>query len=431
MGTSGSKSCDQPPNAPNYNNPCTEGDHVGQLITIQGLCTDPENGVTECNRVGPEWTFISSSPCPCTGDKIGCRRQFFQGDKRSCCIKNWDETRFISDCYSDPGMKQTCDPNYRGGSENGCRSLFKSVCSDPTPDKYYDVWSSGDDFCGTMIRDNLLTPEGLSWAQTSMNSVIQKWFTSTEGIQPISRAEPFQDYLYNFCSENPSACDIGLSNVCSGYSREGASGNSKIADFCGCHMIPSVYALYSNQYAIGKECDPLCARTTTIPFTNQNGIIQECTSNICIIDDVTLHLTNSSVGNINFYQACGGCSGSASCQCTISGLSLETVEAGLGDINLEQYCQGSLTCYRQDPNNPGGPAIPVDCSEPDDYIPPSETKPSKPLNTLIIVIISIVIGIIVILGIILLIVVTRPGPPPVIQMETSGEIIYDQTKSKV
>ena len=51
-------SCEQNPNQPDYSNPCTDDDYIGQTWTIGGLCTDPETGPTECGRVGPEYGLL-------------------------------------------------------------------------------------------------------------------------------------------------------------------------------------------------------------------------------------------------------------------------------------------------------------------------------------------------------------------------------------
>ena len=302
-----------------------------------------------------------------------------------------------------------------------------SSCVDVDPDVYYNVWNSSDDFCAKTLKGNVylpsgeINPEGTEWAQDAMSTVINRYFNAQGGIKPVGSVDRFQEYLHQLCLDVPQACNEGLNTLCAKYTRESASGNGNIADFCGCHMIPSTYAVYANQYAIGKECDPLCARTTTVPFTNADGIVQDCKSNICIIDDVTLNLTNTSVGDINFKQACGGCTGTASCQCSISGLSLTTAEAELGNIDLEQYCQSGVTCYRANPTDPNLPAVEVDCDLPDDYVPPPPEENPEPISEEIrlalIIILAVFFGIVVILSLILILVATKKSPSPILQTE--------------
>ncbi len=416
--------CDQNPNYPDYTNPCTDNDYLGQTLIIPNLCVDPSTGNSECAKIGPGWVYDSSANCPCSGAEIKCRRAKFGGDQTTCCLKNFEETRVNSNCYSDSNKKNTCDPSFRGPTLSGCRKKFLAMCVHIDPKQYSSAWNTTDQFCSRMIEGNIFTrtgdinPEGLSWAQGEMKTVLSNFFSSQEGIRPVGTAQSFQEYLYRFCSDTPQACETGLTSICSEYSREAASGNPNVVNFCGCHMIPSVYAVYANQYAIGKECDPLCARTSTVPFSNSQGQIQSCQSSICIIDDVTLNLTDTDVGNINFYQACGGCSGSASCRCSISGITITAAEAELGEIDFNQVCTGEITCYLPNPDNPEGPDIRVDCGT-EQPVPPSETEREveESTRTALIVILSALGLLVIVLGFVLILAASKKTPAPIVETE--------------
>lgn len=267
------------------------------------------------------------------------------------------------------------------------RSEFHDKCV-LTPD-YYATWTYNN-LCETTLRENIynqngtINLEGMNWAQGEMQTVISNTLST---IQPIGSADPFQGYLYNICMEMPQACELGLNSVCSKYTRDSTATNSLIVDFCGCHMTSSTYAKY-NAYSLGKECDPLCARQLTIPYVLPNGIVKTCANTICIIDGITLDLTNSSVGDINFYQACGACTGAEFCKCTITDVSIQQVESELGDINLGEYCTGSLSCYRQTET---GSAIEVDCST-------NEAIEEETDNTILWIMLGIFLFIVIVLG---------------------------------
>lgn len=427
--------CNQEAN-PNYSNVCTDEDHTGQYHTIPGLCvpypSDPETAGQEyCHSIGFEWIFNSIGDCPCFDHSITCQRNTFDGNPQACCLNNYDSTKVKTDCFSDTAQKSTCAPEFRGVSRSGCREMFQAQCIDSDPNTYYKTWTNNG-LCEGMVSKNLYNPNGtinipgMQYIQSQLRILIDRFFAYQGGIKPIGSADKFQQYLYELCLNNPQACTTGLSDLCSQYTRESLEGSPNTADFCGCHMIASAYAVYANQYGVGKECDPLCSRSSTIPSTNVNGIINSCTSNICIIDEVTLNFVNSDVGDINFAQACGGCTNNATCNCTIADLSLTTVEVELGDVNLNNYCQGSVACYRTNPEDPNGPAIEVDCSYPDEYLPPSETSPGNPVeiqNPAVAYTIIGIIGLVVLIaGILIVFVALKPKPTPKVVVEETSQV---------
>lgn len=295
-----------------------------------------------------------------------------------------------------------CDDPRSGG----CRGLFEEECVQIPLTQYYEKWAQ-DSFCQSVIKENVylnekVDLEGTDWAQGQMERVFDRFFESQGGIQTVGKADPFQDYLYGFCLDTPQACETALNTWCSSYTRESA--NETIINLCGCHLPASDYARYANQYAIDKSCDSLCARDTTVPYVNKDGITQLCTADICIIDDITISLVSTTIGSVNFAQACGGCTGN--CRCSISNVSLSVVESELGDVNLEQECLGSLTCYESGPNNE---PIEVNC----ETNVPVLNEETVVKNQKAVILSLIIFGaLIVILGIILLLVATRKEPPP-------------------
>lgn len=167
-------------------------------------------------------------------------------------------------------------------------------------------------------------------------------------------------------------------------------------------MLNSVYAQYENLYGISKQCDPICARPSTILFVDNTGQEQLCQSSVCIIDDVTLDFVQSSTGNISKTNICGGCIGAASCRCIISGITLSAAQSGVGNISLSNNCQGALECYQPNPNNPNGPAIQVNCEPPYNPVSNQNTTNTNQTNPQVTTFLYIALGLHLILALSLL-----------------------------
>ena len=359
-------------------NPCSTD--PSEQFTIPDFCGNSSS----CNDLGAfgEWRFLretSSNEC-CIGNKlITCQRTRFRGNLEKCCSQNHDLTQNRSDCFSDINNLKTCSPAYRGSGGSGCRDRFNTVCvnSSTSLEEMNKIWTRSS-FCPDMITSNTEDPSGLinqnnlSWAQNAMANTFSKFLFFTDGeIKQPGLESDFQRYLYNFCLENPAACQVGLNASCNGYTNLQTSTNSNIANMCGCHLNNVNYQVYENLYGVPRQCTPVCARAFTVPSVDTLGSVQSCEGTICIIDNVTFQLSNSNVGDINFFQSCGSCSasGSANCFCSISGVNLQTAESRLGGVDLIQRCQGSLRCYRDNPNDPNLPAVEVSCDAPNDHVP--------------------------------------------------------------
>lgn len=396
--------------SPDYTSICVPDDRIGYKYVIPGYCGTWEEGQDICREnLGPEWALYSTGSC-CDRDSrkyVECYRESFNGDPRQCCINNYNENEIFNNCFTDTPFKSTCDPKYRSGNSSSCKSIFEDDCVQNNGDvEYYRAWNDSQ-FCKGMVAVNTQNPEDLPWIRDRMRAIFRNYFKN--GIQGAGLAGSFQSTLYSVCSQYPSACSEALIEECSKYNRESASGNREIVNFCGCHLPNSEYAIYENLYGIPKNCDPLCSRYGTIQETalsNGNEII--CNGNLCIIDDVTITLTNSTNGNINFTQACGGCNGTTRCSCSISGVDITVVESTMGDINLRQFCRGGVNCYEIDES---GNNKKIPCSESDEYIPTPEESEQilkqkqetiRRRNTLIIFV-GIIIAIIIILSILIVI----------------------------
>jgi hypothetical protein len=402
--------CSQPENDPNYANVCSTS--IDEQYTIPGLCGDGN----ECRYIGDEWTdagtIVDEEQCPCYGRKVVCQRTSFDADQRQCCLQDFSGTQNRNNCFVGD---TTCAPENRGPTQIGCRTLFSDTCGQtatPIDSVYMQYWDTPDEYCEKTLSGNvqnqngILNPEGIRWSQSQMSNVLNAYFDNVGGIQPPGREGSFQNELYAICMKYPSACDIGLKQVCGNYTRLDAEANVNIGRFCGCHLNSTAYTQYEDQFGIPFNCDPVCSRLDTIPSVNNDYTTSLCEGAICIIDDITLSLVDSSVsGDVNFYQACGGCTGSESCTCIISGVDIIAVESGLGGVNLEQVCGSEPKCYTADTEDPTGPAIPVSC-ETGEIVPetPSEEESNPDYNKLQLIVI-IIAGFLLIVAIVVVIII--------------------------
>jgi len=219
------------------------------------------------------------------------------------------------------------------------------------------------------------------WAQ---GGVLDTFFTNggnyidlaTEAISGISQAVLSQyslsdsdpvisstiSSILNWCSEYPSpGTDTAMETACLYYQREDVSqaatnvdqASKNIVAACGCHLPTSQYNEYSGiiPETVYNECDPLCKLTGSIPKYNAPA----CASTNCVLDNITFDLVNSDA-DINFSQACAGCS-SGNCDCYIGDVSVFSSGSSV-DLNFLQNCSRCFTYSESDPGNP----VQVACS---------------------------------------------------------------------
>jgi len=283
-------------------------------------------------------------------------------------------------------VTQDCVKNYytvenTSGGEL-CRNSFPIQCIQglSTDGQWLGNWANGaqSNFCPLMIIYNiqkangtLQTPDRVKFAQESMSTVFDAYYRPRGGkFLPFGTDQgTFQEYLLNFCSDNPAACNPALYNICAQYTRAEVEQDRNLVKACGCHMSSAQYDQYSARFAIPEQCDPLCTLNSTIKRTDDTGRIENCNSNICIIDNVTVDILSSDVGSLEFGQVCGGCSGDTSCRCIIDDVSINVIDSTIGDINLTQNCGAELSCYQNPPG--GGPAVKVPCTTPSPGPPPN------------------------------------------------------------
>lgn len=188
----------------------------------------------------------------------------------------------------------------------------------------------------------------------------------------------FQNSLLSLCINPtlPGICTQFLNQYCGQYTREQANNSPILIDFCGCYVPPDPTYL---QYTLGSPecnegvsgctsgctagntgctgqpaCDPLCHRAmTSQKANNDTGFIITCPQTICVIDDVTINITESDVpGGINFNTVCSGCGGASGgdgCLCIVSGTNVSATMSQIGiGVNFNQFCGSNSVCIVED-----------------------------------------------------------------------------------
>lgn len=376
-----------------------------------------------CKKISPEWKTstglsrscistndgftqgIGTGDCGTNGSTVTCERTKFTGDPLKCCLNNVNCT---GQCWSDKpdaSGKQTCDPNTRNQFAGVCPELLSQYCTgtlptdDPNSSAWLRRWNATDvnspsncynlflrrmqintdpnkcppPVVPTLGVCNLPTEEldAIGWSQNQalMTQVFERYRNlgyqlGTDPGQPGYNA--FQEFLYtNICCPYSGMCSSAIKDVCAVESAQRISLNPTTAKWCGCHLPVGEYQAYHREYGIQPQCTPMCNRANVIQQAGRDMLPLTCTTNTCIIDNVTVNLLNSNVqGGLNFQQMCGKC-GAGTCSCIISNSSVNIIDSTVGGslVPALQSCSSSAsTCTQSNAGDFGPSNITVPCS---------------------------------------------------------------------
>lgn len=165
-----------------------------------------------------------------------------------------------------------------------------------------------------------------------------------------SNKDPFQSEILNMCNsvELPGVCEPFLSQYCENFTRNEVGSDITLTNFCGCYTEPNPYI---EKYSIKPSCDNLCNRSLSSRklLSLQDGTLDLCENNVCVIDDINLNFSDSVVDSgINFTSLCSSCIG-GNCTCVISGVNLSNLLGSIGIVeNISQYCGTGSICIVKD-----------------------------------------------------------------------------------
>jgi hypothetical protein len=361
-----------------------------------------------------------------SGTGLKCVRKAFTGDKLKCCFQDYDKCGKVnssdSTCFSDfdtNNTTKTCDPKYRDITSSSCKDVVFDYCTgkDLNTDEEFEQsilkrWSGDikpDEFltndvvknspCYRVIWRNMynndegvvcsgipepsIIPdgEGFVYAQKLFSGLLQSYISHGGDLSSSANSggsRYLDEILYSICSAYPGVCQNGLKTYCSSKSTDDLIRDPTLQRWCGCYMQDNEYSKYTNIYRINKECTPQCNATGVIPLPTTDGVgIKKCDQSTCVIDDISIQLYQSNVGDLNFSQMCPSCAvtGGATCNCTLAGSTMSIIDSTVPNMNLSQNCGSGSTCFNKvDDENGKEVSIRVPCSSSSSYDPYKEIK---------------------------------------------------------
>ncbi len=336
------------------------------------------------------------------GTHLDCQRTAFTGDPVICCVEDLKcnptpgNTFNPANCFSDPNpigpQQHTCDPTNRDATSPGCQTTMQGWCTgtdlEPNDITWLNRWSGNITlnngitytapcmqnlnrnlyntygvttplYCGPFPQGLPVTNNGFAYGQQLITDAVAKYTNQgfVLGTLPGSPGyNTFQDTIINICQSNPGICANSLKTAGANLNTTRLTQNPTAAQLFGCYLPDAEYTTYINDYGVPKQCSPMCNTSNTIPLVGPDGITPvPCTNSSCIIDNVTIALSESRVGgSINFSQICQNCSSTVSseritCNCLISGDSVIVANSQIGgNIDFNQQCTGVIQCFTTD-----------------------------------------------------------------------------------
>ena len=198
---------------------------------------------------------------------------------------------------------------------------------------------------------SVFDPTSFTKVQSEFEFMLSKYFNN--GITGHNITLPgeigydnFQHTLTNACKDLPGVCSLTQTKLCNGCSRSIISNNSDLIQLCGCFSPNLDPAIYTRN--IPKQCDPLCSNSFAAKDADPNtGSVSSCTDTVCVIDNISITTTKSTIGNISINQVCEGCNTTNGCTCIIdTSVANLSSTLGLDNSNLFQnYCPAAnSTC---------------------------------------------------------------------------------------
>lgn len=251
----------------------------------------------------------------------------------------------------------SCNPINIGSIDNcsnySGQQLFDYWCNNNCPlayEKFLNNYIETDN--GEKVTYLKYNKDNLATTQNYVNNLFNNYLKTNQITNNTASSSyySFQNTLLSLCLNPslPGVCDKFLTSYCKDYSRNQANGNQTITNFCGCYIDPDPNYI---SYTKNAACDPLCHRSLTVQISNPDtGELKTCDENICVIDNVSINTTNSTLkGKANIINICPYCPNG--CLCIVSGQNINNTlsQVGIGE-NIEQFCGKNSVCIVEDAN---------------------------------------------------------------------------------
>ena len=385
----------------------SERQNYCKQMSVDGEWTKSGDGKSCYYSTCDEITAQSSGCCGAAccgiiGESVTCKRLQFLGNNLLCCLR--DRACHLDDeidqyCFENSEKNRTCAPGYRDQSAPACQDLLYDYCvNDPSDTSFFNKWlgsvtvlgqvfdrpcykalyrnlySGSNIACtGELIKTEYASAAGFNWTQKLMLGAINRYTEAGYSLdnqlgQPVNL--DMNSMFWNICYNNPGVCQRALRDYCVSVTPEYIERRLSIRGWCSCYMQDEFYSKYTNLYGLPTECTPLCNATGVIPLAKPSGAGSvKCNQSICLIDDTSINIAESSVGSISFSQVCSSCT-TGSCQCIISNNSLYLIDQETGSLSISQECIGNSKCYRENTDPVTGiitsTEIPCDATNLDD-----------------------------------------------------------------
>lgn len=364
-----------------------ESVRVGDYKELTTFCTflgGDRNRKNACKDIGKEWgdprrgdrctyslcnKIQRFSPgcrhgcCGISGRGVKCKRLYSTGDPLKCCFNNCVCQVYQGNkCFSDSNKDHTCSfpfPNYRNISSPSCQKVLLDYCSGNDLDDEDTSWTNRwaldiERSCTKALYKNIRKSSicsnsksgpyfsvGVAWATLMLNSVYTKIAKQNISLRDTTNHfhTKLREALYQICKNEPLICESLLTNYCKKLTIEDLAIDQNLVKWCGCHLPTKEYQKYINVYKISKECTPTCNNSLAIKSTNFNEKL-ECKQSVCLIDDVSFAISNSSVRDgVKINQICGNCT-NQNCNCMIQDSKIYATDTIINGriIPVQQIC---------------------------------------------------------------------------------------------
>lgn len=233
--------------------------------------------------------------------------------------------------------------------------------------------------------NNNFSPSGFQETVEDFNFMFNSYFNTNYnngkgqhiiGVPGQKGYDNFSTTLISACSNNAQyglegVCQQVATNMCSSCTYEDITNNKDLLKLCGCEVssLPDL----PEYKDISKSCQPTCSHEQVSKQRSYiTGVIDECKSAVCVINNININVSKSIVGGTNFIQVCPQCNNGEVCKCIIDA-SIPTIGEQVGIANnFTQYCGNNSICTEID--NTTGVSKIVDCKNTIDNLKPEEYK---------------------------------------------------------
>lgn len=360
---------------------------------------------------------ISVQGKKCTSPPVPIPPSCFQGKAYQCynpsrvtdtlafCQSDWsgvetDRNKLLC-CGNLESDSSTCRPDWCAANTNFCSDVMKKQCtfdkwgSDPT------VTSACDNFLNVQNSLNSKCKDSAGKEVDCAKSLVYNAISQFYSVHSPTEDHPFIPKSIELCKQYPGLCDPILNANRGGTCRqltkdklnpELYKGRTYDPDgtntlkLCGCFLKDDNYVLQGNA---NVACNGICSFPGTIPRSDGSGKPIQCSTDTCVLDNISVNVMNSSVGSVNLRQYCGQCTTDKPCQCYFNDVQIRDINSGV-QSQINTNCN---LCYHYNSDDPTK-TVPIECGMvgPPPPTPPSPPSPSKNgYKWLLIVVIVIVI----------------------------------------